>query len=148
MAMDLINALLLIVGGILALSGIIVANQPNAKNVIDKLLPYQAIIGVALLVLGVLNLLRTLGVLFTWIRVSPLYGLSWLAVIVASVLLGFMFGMSQIAKWMPGHAAAEQKGMELIRKLAPYQVIIGLVGLVASLIYLLYRFGILSNTGY
>ncbi len=146
--MDLINALLLIVGGILALSGIIVANQPNAKNVIDKLVPYQAIIGVALLVLGVLNLLRTLGVLFTWIRVSPLYGLSWLTVIVASVLLGFMFGMSQIAKWMPGHAAAEQKGMELIKKLAPYQVIIGLGGLVASLIFLLYRFGILNTAGY
>ena len=146
--MDLINALLLIVGGILALSGIIVANQPNAKNVIDKLVPYQAIIGVALLVLGVLNLLRTLGVLFTWIKVSPLYGLSWLTVIVASVLLGFMFGMSQIAKWMPGHAAAEQKGMELIKKLAPYQVIIGLGGLVASLIYLLYRFGILNTAGY
>jgi hypothetical protein len=146
--MDLINALLLIVGGILALSGIIVANQPNAKNVIDKLVPYQAIIGVALLVLGVLNLLRTLGVLFTWIRVSPLHGLSWLTVIVASVLLGFMFGMSQIAKWMPGHAAAEQKGMELTKKLAPYQVIIGLGGLGASLIYLLYWLGILNIAGY
>lgn len=146
--MDLINALLLIVGGILALSGIIVANQPNAKNVIDKLVPYQAIIGVALLVLGVLNLLRTLGVLFTWIRVSPLHGLSWLTVIVASVLLGFMFGMSQIAKWMPGHAAAEQKGMELTKKLAPYQVIIGLGGLVASLIYLAYWLGILNIAGY
>ena len=107
--MDLINALLLIVGGILALSGIIVAKQPNAKDVIDKLVPYQAIIGVAMLVLGVLNLLRTIGVLFTWIRVSPLYGLSWLTVIVASILLGFMFGMPQIAKWMPGQGAAEQK---------------------------------------
>jgi hypothetical protein len=59
MAMDLINALLLIVGGILALSGIIVANQPNAKNVIDKLVPYQAIIGVALLVLGVFFLMTS-----------------------------------------------------------------------------------------
>jgi uncharacterized membrane protein len=146
--MDLINVLLLIVGGILALSGLIVAKQPNAKDMIDKLVPYKAIIGVALLVLGVLNLLRTLGVLFTWIRVSPLWGLSWLAVIVASVLLGFMFGMPQIAKWMPGNAAAEQKGIELTNKLAPYQVMIGLGGLVASFIFLLYRFGILSNTGY
>lgn len=146
--MDLINALLLIVGGILALSGIIVAKQPNAKDVIDKLVPYQAIIGVAMLVLGVVNLLRTLGVLFTWIRVSPLYGLSWLAVILASILLGFMFGMPQIWKWMPGHGAAEQKGIELTKQLAPYQVIIGLVGVGASLIYLLYRFGILNTAGY
>jgi hypothetical protein len=145
---SLISALLLIVGGILALSGLIVAKQPNAKDVIDKLVPYQAIIGVAMLVLGVLDLLGTLGVLFTWIRVSPLYGLSWLAVILASILLGFMFGMPQISKWMPGQGAAEQKGIELTKKLAPYQVIIGLVGVGASLIYLLYRFGILNTAGY
>jgi hypothetical protein len=143
-----INALLLIVGGILALSGLIVAKQPNAKDVIDKLVPYQAMIGVGLFALGVVNLLGTLSVLFTWIRVSPLYGLSLLAIIVASILLGFMFGMPQFSKWMPGQGATEQKAMELTKKLAPFQVIIGICGLVASLIYLLYRFGILSNTGY
>ena len=142
--MELINVLLLIVGGILALSGIIVAKQPNAKELIDKLVPYKAIIGVALLVIGLLNLLRTLGSMFTVIRFSPLFGLSWLVVVVASILLGFMFGMPQIAKWMPGNPAAEQKGMALTQKLAPYQVMLGLGGIVASLIFLLYRFGILS----
>jgi hypothetical protein len=141
--MDIINALLLIVGGVLALSGIIVAKQPNAKDVIDKLVPYQALIGVGLLVLGVLNLLRMIGIL-SWLRGSPLFALSWLTMCVASILLGFMFGMSQIAKWLPGNPAAEQKGMELIRKLAPYQVILGIGGVGASLIYLLYRFGLLS----
>lgn len=111
-------------------------------------MPYQAIIGVAMLAFGLLNLLRTLGVVFTWIRISPLYGLSWLAVVAVSILLGFLFGMSQLAKWMPGTGAAEQKGMELVQKLAPYQVILGMGGIGASLIYLAYRVGILSNVGY
>ncbi|TMQ26004.1 MAG: hypothetical protein E6J90_04825 [Deltaproteobacteria bacterium] len=122
-AMDLINWLnivVLIAGGILAASGLIVAKKPDAKQLIDKLVPYQAVIGVALLALGLIHLL--------W----------W------SILLGFLFGMPQIAKWMPGQGGAENKGMELSNKLAPYQGILGLVGLAAALLALLYRLHILS----
>ena len=142
--MDLINTLLLIVGGILAISGLIVTKKPDAKAMIDKLVPYQAVIGVALLAVGLVNLLRTLSVLFPLIKNFPLYGFAWLGVLVTSILLGFMFGMPQIAKWMPGDGGAEAKGMELSRKLAPYQVIIGLIGLGAALIYLLYYLRILT----
>lgn len=143
--MDLINILLLIVGGILAISALIVAKKPDAKELIDKLVPYQAIIGVALLAVGVLNLLRSLGAVLRLLRDAPVHGIVWLAVMVTSILLGFLFGMSQIAKWLPGHAAAEQKGMELSNKLAPYQVIIGLIGLGAVLLLLLYRFGMMDG---
>lgn len=142
--MDYINALLLILGGILAISGLIVAKKPDAKELLDKLMPYQAMIGVALLVVGVLNLLSALSHLFATISAVPLYGLGILAMIVTSILLGFMFGMPQIAKWMPGNNNAEQKGMELSAKLAPYQVFIGLAGIVAALVVLLYRLGILK----
>jgi hypothetical protein len=141
---SVLSAILLIVGGILALSGFIVAKQPNAKDLIDRLIPYQATIGVALLALGVLDLLGTLGALSTWIRLSTFFMLSRLCVIAGSILLGFLFGMPQISKWMPGAGAAEHKAIELRKKLAPYQVIIGAVGLGASLVYLMYRFGILN----
>jgi hypothetical protein len=143
--MDIIDPLLLIVGGILAASGLIVAKKPNAKEMIDKLVPFQAFIGVALLIFGLWNLIHALGALGALF--SSLLGLSILAMIVCSVLLGFMFGMPQIAKWIPGEGAAEQKGQELSKKLAPYQVIIGLVGIGAALVYLLYRFGILGRLG-
>ena len=143
--MEFINALVLIVGGILAVSGLIVAKKPDAKQLLDKLMPYQAIIGVVLLALGVLNLLRWLGNhLFAMISAVPLFGFTILAMIVTSILLGFMFGMPQIAKWMPGDGGAEQKGMELSKKLAPFQVIIGLIGILAGFLMLLYRFGILT----
>lgn len=142
--MDLIMPLLLIVGGILAISNLIVSKKPSAKELIDKIVPYQAGIGIALLVFGVYNLLRSLSSIFTVIKMVPLLGISVLAMIICSVLLGFMFGMPQIAKWMPGNAKAEQKGMELSAKLAPFQLIIGLVGIGSTLIFLLYRFGILN----
>lgn len=138
--MELINALVLVLGGILAISGLIVAKKPDAKQLIDKLVPYQAMIGVALLVLGILNLLRWLG---NHLMTFPLFGLTILGMTVSSILLGFLFGMPQIAKWMPGEGAAEQKGMALSKKLAPYQVVLGIVGLVSALLMLLYRFSIL-----
>ncbi len=144
--MDLITPILLILGGILAISNLIVAKKPEARQMIDKLLPYQAGIGIALLVIGLWNLLRSLSTIFEVIKVMPLLGITVLAMIVSAILLGFMFGMPQIAKWMPGNNNAEQKGMELSKKLAPYQVILGLVGIGSSLLFLLYRFHILGPT--
>jgi hypothetical protein len=142
--METINALVLIAGGILAVSSLIVAKKPDAQKLIDKLLPYQAIIGVALLVLGIVNLIRALGShLLDILRIVPLFGLTYLAMCVTSLLLGLLFGMPQIAKWLPGEGPAERKGMELSRKLAPYQTLIGIVGLVAALLMILYRLRIL-----
>lgn len=144
--MEIIAPLLLIVAGILAISNLIVAKKPDAKALLDKLLPYQAGIGVAVLVVGVVYLLVRLGTpsVFDFIKIAPLLGLAMLSVMVCSVLLGFMFGMPQIAKWMPGENAAEQKGIELSKKLAPFQVIIGIVGIASAFIVLLYRFEILT----
>jgi hypothetical protein len=139
--MALINILLLILAGILAISSLIVAKKPNAKELLDKLVPFQALIGIVLLAFGLVNLIRSLGVVGDMFR--GLVGLTFLLVMATSILLGFMFGMPQIAKWLPGDTVAEQKGVELTQKLAPYQTIIGLVGLVSALLALLYHLGIM-----
>ena len=139
--MDVINALLLILGGILAVSSLIVAKKPDAKELIDKLVPYQAMIGIALLAFGLVNLIRSLGHLLDALRTLP--GFVLVAMILTSIVLGFMFGMPQIAKWIPGEGGAEQKGLELSKKLGPYQVVIGLVGLASAALWLLYRMRLL-----
>jgi hypothetical protein len=145
--MDLIAPLLLIVGGILAISNLIVAKKPDAKVMLDKLVPFQAGIGIALLAFGLYNLITGFTgtpSVFQLISFAPVIGLTALALIVASILLGFLFGMPQIAKWMPGEGNAEQKGIELSKKLAPFQVILGLVGIGVALLWLLFRFRILG----
>ena len=130
---------LLILGGILAISNLIVAKKPQAKDLIDKLLPFQAIIGVGLLALGIWSLLALGGVLRSF-SFAPISAVVSLAMMGSAVLLGFMFGMPQIAKWIPGEGAAEQKGMALSKKLAPFQVIIGLGGLGSAVLRLLHIF--------
>ena len=141
--MDIVDPLLLILGGILAISGLIIAKKPDAKALIDKLSPYQAGLGVVLLVLGIwyfINYLEFLMHPFVW----AIAGITAWGMIASMILLGFMFGMPQIAKWIPGESPAEQKAMELSKKLVPYQTLIGLVGIASGLLALLIRFHILK----
>jgi hypothetical protein len=138
--MDLILAVALIAGGILAAAGLIMSKNPKAGELIAKIQPFQAIIGIGLLVVGVLNLLSAgFGFLFhplAW----GLFSLTIWLELVSAVLLGILFGMPMVARFS---AAGAAKGAELGKKMAPYQTIIGLVALGSGLLYLLYRFGIL-----
>lgn len=141
--MDYIDPILLILGGILAISGLIVAKKPDAKAMIEKLTPYQAGIGLALLVFGVYNVFHIIiaGHLFTIIKIVPVLALVALVVVIASVLLGLMFGMPMLARFSASGAA---KGEEMAKKLAPFQTLIGLVGIIAGLVYILFVAGILK----
>lgn len=141
--MDLITPVLLILGSILAISGLIIAKKPDAKALIDKLSPYQAVIGVAMLATGIWWLLRWGGYLFDAFKFNAVLAAAIWGVIGVSILLGALFGMPQIAKWIPGDSPAEQKALELSQKVAPYQVVLGLLGLASALIYLLFRFNII-----
>jgi len=140
--MDVLNALVVIVGSILALSGVIIAKKPDARALIDKLTPFQAIIGVVMVVLGVIDFARALPYLSDAIKVNYVYAAVVLAMLGVSVLLGALFGMPQIVKWIPGESSAEQKALELAQKVAPYQVILGLVGIASAMLFLLYRYGV------
>jgi len=145
--MDLLiflNAIALILGGILAVSGLILSKKPDAKRFIDALTPFQALIGVAMLALGLINFLRGFKQLTSG-TAGTLAGGAGLCMMFAAILLGLLFGMPQIAKWIPGDSSAEQKALELTRKIAGFQVLIGLIGLAASLVVLLYQFKILKH---
>lgn len=141
--MDVVNALITILGGILAISGLILSKKPDAKQYIDKLTPYQAIIGVAMVAFGLINFFRLLGYLTDMFKVNLLFAAAVWGMLGTSVVLGALFGMPQIAKWIPGDSPAEQKALELTKKIAPYQVILGLIAIISSLVYLLYRFNII-----
>jgi hypothetical protein len=138
--MDLITPILLILGSILAISGLIIAKKPDAKAMIDRLSPYQAMIGVFMLATGIWWLLRWGGQLIQ-LDSAVLAACIW-AVIAVSILLGALFGMPQIAKWIPGESPAEQKALELSQKVAPYQVALGVIGLASAFVYLLFRFNV------
>lgn len=136
--MEWLHLILLIVSAILAVSALIVAKAPDAKAMIEKLVPFQAFIGVGLLAVSLIQLLRIGPVtIFRMVSPAPVLGLTLLAGCFGGIALGFMFGMPQIAQWIPGESPAEQKAQEISRKLAPFQVIIGLICGGAGLVMLL-----------
>ncbi len=56
--MWIITVAVLLAGGLLGAANLIVAEKPNAKELIDKLTPYQGRIGVVLVVWGVFDVIR------------------------------------------------------------------------------------------
>lgn len=141
--MEWLHTVLLILAAVLALSGLIASKSADAKKMVDKLVPYQAMIGVGLLSVGLIQLLRV-GPINLFRTLGHLFGIAMFVGIVGGILLGFMFGMPQIAKWIPGESSAEQKAQDLSRKLAPYQLILGALCGGAGVIFLLIQLHILK----
>ena len=135
--------LLLIVAGILAISGFIISKKPEAKALIDKIVPFQGFIGVALIALGVIFAIGWFGKMDLISKVGDewtLFPFTFYLGTIVAVLLGFLLGMPLIAKWIPGDSPAEVKAMEMQKKVAGFSTIIGIVGLIFGLLMLYYRF--------
>jgi hypothetical protein len=126
--------ILLILGGLLAASSLIVQKQPNAREMIAKLVPFQGIIGIILLVWGLIALLF-------W--VLPVLGYAWISfssklVLLLSVLvtigLGFLLGYGLIAQYvLSKNADAARGGQAAHAALMRYQVPLGIIGIVLGL---------------
>ena len=143
--MGFLIAILLILAGILALSTFIVAKKPDAKAMIDKLVPFQAFIGVALLAVALIFWIDA-GIvnIFRMMKFWALGGIIGIGAIFSGILLGALFGMPQIAKWIPGESSAEQKALELSKKVAPIQMVVGIIALACGLGVLLIELNILK----
>src|SRR5574342_1182562 len=73
----MVGGLISIVGGILAASGFIISKKPNAKELIDKLVPYQGWVGVVMLGWGVWELIGCLTGM-ALLSISPVWWIFWL----------------------------------------------------------------------
>ncbi|HEU4727450.1 MAG TPA: hypothetical protein VFT22_06170 [Kofleriaceae bacterium] len=132
--------LITIVGGILAASSLIIARKPNAKDLIDKLTPYQGWIGIVLFFWGVWGTLGTLGAI-SWLSVRPLLWVFWLASDVADLVVGFLLGFGLITRYALGkNLAAQARGQQIRARLAPYQGTFGLLAIVMGVLYLVWLY--------
>jgi hypothetical protein len=141
-----LNAIVVILGGVLALSGLIIAQKPDAKQIIDKLTPFQALIGVGMIALSLVTVLRMLKYLTDMFKLNMMFALGLWCMIGVGIGLGALFGMGQIIKWIPGNSSAEQKALELSQKVAPYQILLGIIGAAGSVVVLLFQFKIMKMT--
>ncbi|HEY6177150.1 MAG TPA: hypothetical protein VIX73_21990 [Kofleriaceae bacterium] len=136
----MLSGLITIAGGILAASSLIIARKPNAKDLIDKLTPYQGWIGIVMFfwgVWGVLDCVRFLSVL----SVRPLFWLFWLACGAADLVVGFLLGFGLITKYALGKSpSALARGQQIRARLAGYQGTLGLFAIAMGALYIVWLY--------
>lgn len=128
-----------VLGGILAASGFIIAKNPNAKDLIDKIAPYKGFIGVGMLGLGAWNIVTNLGNI-GWFF-SSISGIGAFITLCTMVVVGFLLGFGLIAKHAGG---AAEKGAELQKKLIAVEVPLGFLSIGGGVFCLLIYLGIIT----
>lgn len=126
-------ALLLIIAGVLAASSLIIQKQPNARDLIAKIVPFQGIIGIILLLWALINLIRVLSILSPLFQYFPLTGLLLLATLLVAIALGFLLGYGLIAQYALKNTSAAQGGQSALSKLTPIQIPLGILGIVLGI---------------
>lgn len=137
---------LLVLGGVIATSSLIVANKPDARAIVSKLIPLQGLVGVLLLVLGIVYFFAIgPGQLGKAIQANGFVGMIHVSLIVTSLLLGFYFSMLLVASMIPGRTMSENKAVALAEKLGMYSLLLGLLALATAAAYILQMTGLLTK---
>jgi hypothetical protein len=136
----MIGGLIPIAGGVLASSGFIISKKPNARELIDKLTPYQGWIGAVMFFWGVwetISVVTHLGMLGQ----APLRFVFWTLVAISDLLVGFLLGYGMITKYaFSKNAAAQEKGAQVREKLVKWQAPLGLLAIVMGILYLVWAY--------
>jgi hypothetical protein len=132
--MGLLYALLLIVAGILGAAALIVKNKPDARELIGKLVPFQGIIGIVLLIFSVIWLFQVLQVLGIILQFSTFTGLLLIVTILVGIALGFLLGYGLINQYvLSKNTGAAAGGAGVQAKLATYQGPLGIAAILLGL---------------
>jgi hypothetical protein len=130
-----------VVGGVLAASSVIAKMRANAKDMIDKLVPYQGYVGGLMFIWGVWE---TISVVMNIGHMADIGILSFVfeaLVAVADLLVGFLLAFGLISKYtMAGNPTALEKGQLLRGKLASVQIPLGFLAIVMGILYVVTSF--------
>ncbi len=127
----MIYGISLILLSIIAVPSLILAKKPNAKELLEKVAPYQGWIGVVFCfwgVWGIISAFMNMG----WLTSAPIWWITLLAGSVVEAGLGFMLGYGLITDFLAKNDEAKAKA-ELVRaKIAPKQGKLGVLGLIVG----------------
>jgi len=117
----LLTIIVSILGGSIAASSYIAEKSESAKDLIDKLMPYQVWIGAVLLFFSIKNLFRFLNHFNT---ITLLFA-------VAQFVVGFLLAYGLLVEYIFSKSdESKAKGQNIRTKLAQYQIPAG-IGLIA-----------------
>lgn len=119
----------LILLSILAVPSLLLSRKSNAKELLEKIEPYQGWIGMVFCfwgIWGIISCVLNIG----WLSVAPIFWITMLAGNIVTAVLGFMLGYGLINKYVLSKNEAAKTKAELMRaEIAPKQGKLGLVGL-------------------
>jgi len=129
----MIYGITLILLSIIAVPSLILSKKPNAKELLEKVEPYQGWIGLVFCfwgVWGIITAILNLG----WITTAPIWWFTLLAGSLVEAVLGFMLGFGLINKLvLSKNEAAKEKGEQLRAKLAPKLGKLGVLGIIVGI---------------
>lgn len=130
--MGVLIALLFIVAGILGAASLIVQKQPNARDLIAKIVPFQGIIGIVLLIFSIIWLIRILSVIGFLLQFFS--GILFLISLLVGIALGFLLGYGLINQYvLSKNAEAAKGGGNLQASLAKFQAPLGIVAILLGI---------------
>ena len=129
----IVFGLLAIIAGALASANFVIEKLPNTKEYIEKMIPYQAVIGAVALVLSVLKLLDAFA-----LKMDNFSLIINLCCIASTAIVGFLLGFPMVQQFMANDENSKAKAEEIRKKLSAYQVIAGLIALGSGVYVLLY----------
>lgn len=146
--MDVLDAVLLILGGIIALSGLIAIKRPDLKPQLDALMPFKALIGVALIIVAIISFVQNISWLLDSFTKNQLFAASIWCTLIGSLLLGVLFGFPIIQSMMPDNTPqARQKLQQMADNIAVFQLLVGAAGILAAIVFLLFRLHVIPMQG-
>ena len=125
--MGLLNGIWLVVLGVLGAASLIIAKKPDAKQLIDKLAPYQGWIGAVSAFWGVwviISAVLNLG----WLTAAPILWVTFLVDGLLQLGLGLLLGVGVLKTFITAPEAVAKLD-QTIAKLAPKQGLLGLVAI-------------------
>jgi len=123
----------LILLSLIAVPSLILSKKPNAKELLEKVEPYQGWIGLIFCfwgVWGIISAVLNIG----WLSSSPIWWATLLAGNIVSAILGFMLGSGVINKlFLTNNDVAKARAEEFRAKIAPKQGKLGILGLIVGI---------------
>jgi hypothetical protein len=137
----MIYGIILIALGLLAVPSLVLAKKPNAKEIFNKVAPYQGAIGILAILLGIWDIIYALQNLDFLRMGTPLGVFVWVLIVAMGLVelaLGFIMGYGLISKnLLAKNEVARAKGEALLARLVPLQGKIGIAAIIIGIIYLI-----------
>ncbi len=132
----LIYGITLIILSLIAVPSLFLSKKPDAKELLDKIAPYQGWIGLIFCVWGIWGLIQCV-LLLGWLGAGTYGIISWATMFLYAVVeatLGFLLGYSLIVKYaLSKNETAREKGAQLLAKLQPLQEKLGILGIILGI---------------